>query len=233
MKEFIKYTAIIGVISACITSCNLDVIPPDAISSENFWKTEKDAWYALNTSYSNMGGVDVADEIATDNGHSQKPWEGNFELVQQNGIGPSTPFGSYWFDPIRIANTFLANVDKCDMDDAIRDRMKAEARFFRAFAYLDLTQYYGKVAIITTVLDYDAPNVARNSVEDVRTFILGELEAVAGILPESYSGGFLNEGGRITSMGAHALRARAALYFGNYVEAEKSAAKVIGSGKYS
>lgn len=233
MKGLIKYIALVGLTSVSITSCNLDVVPPTAISSENFWKTDKDAWYALNTSYANLKAMDIGDEMSTDNAHSQKPWEGNFELVQQNGVGVISSYGSYSFKAIRYANTFLENVDLCDLDEDIKIRMKAEARFFRAFAYLDLTQYYGKVAIITTVLAYDAPNLARNSVEEVRAFILSELAEVAEILPESYSGGFLHETGRITSLGALGLRSRAALYFGNYVEAEASAAAVMASGKHS
>ena len=119
------------------------------------------------------------------------------------------------------------------MDDGLKGRMKAEARFFRAFAYLQLTQYFGKVAIVTEELPYDAPNVSRNSLEEVRSFILDELAQVAEILPKSYKGSFLYESGRVTKYAALALRARAALYFGNYAEAEKSAKAVMDSGKYS
>lgn len=48
---------------------------------------------------------------------------------------------------------------------------------------------------------------------------------IAEILPDSYNGSYLYETGRITRAGALALRARAALYFGNYAEAEASAGK--------
>lgn len=70
------------------------------------------------------------------------------------------------------------------MSEELKVRTKAEARFFRAFAYLTLTQYFGKVAIVTEELPYDAPTIARNSVEEVRNFILTELAEVAEILPE-------------------------------------------------
>ncbi len=233
MKTYIKNIAVIIAFIGAFTACDLDVVPPGEISAENFWKTDKDAWYALNSCYHKMKALDIRDEMCTDNAHSHKPWEGPFELVQQNGIGTGTPYGNYSFESVRVANTFLENVDKCEMDQSIRERMKGEARFFRAFAYLDLTQYYGKVAIVTDVLAYDAPNVPRNSVEEVRSFILSELAEVATILPEKYSGGYLNESGRVTRYGALALRARAALYFGNYSEAEKSAKAVMDSNQYA
>ena len=221
------------VLASVVFSCDLDVVPPADISAENFWKTENDAWYALNACYQSMPALDIWDEMCTDNAHSHKPWEGNMEMVQQNGINTASSYGNYDFSAIRTANTYIARVDGCDMSEELKIRTKAEARFFRAFAYLTLTQYFGKVAIITEELPYDAPTVARNSVEEVRNFILAELAEVAEILPEDYSGGFMNETGRVTRYAALALRARAALYFGNYEEAEKSAKAVMESGKYS
>lgn len=231
--SIIKRFAALCVLAGAFTACDLDVMPPAEISAENFWKTDKDAWYGLNTCYLEMPALDIWDEMCTDNAHSHKPWEGNFEFVQQNGVSTAAPYGDYTYKAIRTANIFIEKVDGCQMDDAIKQRMKAEARFFRAFAYLNLTQYFGKVAIVEDALAYDAPNVPRNSVEEVRSYILKELDEVAGILPEKYNGGYLNESGRVTRYAAHALRARAALYFSNYAEAEKSAKAVMASGKYS
>lgn len=234
MKTYIRNLSLFCILmGGFFASCDLDVVPPAEMAGENFWKTEKDAWYFLNTCYQSMPAVDIWDEMCTDNFHSQKPWEGNMEMVQQNGINTASIYGNYDFSAVRMANTYLAHVDGCDMSEELKARTKAEARFFRAFAYLELTQYYGKVAIVTQELPYDAPNVSRNSLEEVHNFILNELEEAAKVLPESYSGGFMNEEGRVTRYGALALRARAALYFGNYIEAEKSARAVIDSHKYS
>ncbi|MCC8170534.1 MAG: RagB/SusD family nutrient uptake outer membrane protein [Parabacteroides sp.] len=233
MKTPIRNSVLAYALAAILGSCNMDVVPPAEISAPSYWKTDKDAWYALNSCYEKMKGLDIWDEMCTDNAHSHKPWEGNFELVQQNGISTAAPYGDYNFEAVRRANTFIDNVDKCEMSDDMKGRMKAEARFFRAFSYLELTQYFGKVAIITEAVPYDAPNMPRNSVEEVHAFILDELAEIATLLPESYPGGYLNETGRITRYAALALRARAALYFGNYTEAEKSAREVIDSKKYA
>lgn len=233
MKRNVRNLLIGLCLTGGLAGCDLDVIPPANIAAESFWKDDKDAWYALNACYSGMDAVDIWDEMCTDNAHSHKPWEGNYELVQQNGINASAGYGSYYFGMVRTVNNFLVNVENCNMDATLRERMKAEARFFRAMSYLDLTTKFGKVPIVTTVMDYDAPNVPRDEVEQVRAFILQELQEISEILPESYDGSSMNEVGRITRYGALALRARAALYFGNYAEAEKSAAAVMNSGKYS
>jgi len=191
MKMQAKKIIMLCALAGAFSSCDMDVVPPAEISAENFWKTEKDAWYALNGCYQSMPALDIWDEMCTDNAHSHKPWEGNMEMVQQNGINTASPYGDYDFSAIRTANTFISRVETCDMSEELKERMKAEARFFRAFAYLELTQYFGKVAIVTEELPYDAPNVPRNSLEEVRSFILDELAQVAEILPESYNGSFL------------------------------------------
>ena len=233
MKNLIIKSTLILFIVASFYSCDLEVTPPAEISAENFWKTDKDAWYALNSCYANMPALDIWDEMTTDNAHSHKPWEGNFELVQQDGINEGDSYGDYSFRSIRIANNFLVNIENIEMDNSLKERMKAEARFFRAFAYLELTEYYGKVPLVKDLLAYDAPNVARNSEEEVHSFILNELDEISKILPQSYVGGFLQEAGRITKTGALALRARAALYFNNFQEAEKSSKAVMQSGQHS
>lgn len=233
MKNNIK-TIVLGLCMAGIfTACDLDVLPPANMATETFWKTEKDAWYGLNACYAELEGAQLPDECCTDNSHSHKPWEGNMELLQQDGIGTAAAYGNYSFRTVRLVNTFLANVDACQMDAGLKERMKAEARCIRAWKYLYLTTRFGKVSVIRDVLEYDAPNVARDPVETVRQFILDELEDVAKVLPAKYSGGNMNEVGRITRWGALALRARAALYFGNYVEAEKSADEIIDKSEHN
>lgn len=228
----IKNLAILGLFTVAFASCDIEVVPPSEIAAENFWKTEKDAWYGLNACYAQMGGMDIWDEMCTDNAHSHKPWEGPYELIQQNGVSSESDRG-YSFRTIRIVNNFLEKVDGCEMDAALRERMKAEARYFRASDYLDLTTKFGKVPLVTTVMEYDAPNVKRDPVETVQAFILSELAEIAEILPDSYPGGEGYEKGRITRAGALALRARAALYFGNFAEAEASAGKIIQEGHHS
>ncbi len=233
MKTIIKNINIVLISMFVFTACDLDVIPPADIAEENYWKTEKDAWYGLNACYATLGAVDIWDEMCTDNAHSHKPWEGNYELAQQAGLSTSSGYGTYNFANVRIANNFIEKVETCQMSDDLKNRMKAEARFFRAFKYLDLTPKFGKVAVITTVMDYDAPNVARDEVSVVQKFILDELAEIAAILPDSYNGSYLYEKGRITRAGALALRARAALYFGNYAEAEASSGAIISEGHHS
>lgn len=217
-------------------SCSkkLNVFPPSEVVADNFWKTSKDAWVGLNGCYSQLPGWDGYIEMASDNAHSQKPWEGPYELIQQSAISVQDDLGAWAseFENIRIQNNFLEKVDNCSMDEDLKTRMKAEARFIRAFGYLYLCSYYGKVPLITEVLPFNHEPLPRTDTAKVHQFILEELEEVAAILPQNYDGSYLNEKGRITRSGALALRARAALYFGNYIEAEKSSQLIITEGQH-
>lgn len=234
MSNYINKIILGAILLVVFNSCakKLDLLPPSAIVAENFWKTEKDAWLGLNACYSQLPGWDGYIEMASDNAHSQKSWEGPYEAIQTDAISNADDMG-YDFTTVRLTNNFLEKVDACKMDDNLRIRMKAEARFLRAFAYLRLTALFGKVPIITTVLPYDAPPVPRDPIEKVQKFILDDLSEIAEILPQEYDGSYIREKGRITRSGALALRSRAALYFNNFTEAEKSAGLIISEGHHS
>ena len=93
MKNNIRKIALGLCLTGALTACDLDVVPPADIAAENFWQTEKDAWYALNTCYATLDGVDIWDELCTDNAHSHKPWEetskwsSKMVLVQPTDMG--------------------------------------------------------------------------------------------------------------------------------------------------
>ncbi|MCS3268615.1 hypothetical protein NXX78_24275 [Bacteroides fragilis] len=68
-----------------------------------------------------LDGVDIWDELCTDNAHSHKPWEGKrFKMVQQNGISTANGYGSY-FGTVRIVNNFIANIDKCAVSEELKN----------------------------------------------------------------------------------------------------------------
>lgn len=230
--KYIKWISLLLMGVTIVSSCDLEVIPPKDFSAKSFWKNEKSAWYGLNTLYAQIPGFNVYGDMKSDNAHSHKPWEGPFELLQKNGISAENDLG-YNFYTIRLVNKYLEDIQRCTMDESLKERMKAEARFFRAMSYLELTNLFGKVPLITKVLSYDAKNVERDEVSKVHSFILDELTEIATLLPKTYKGGYLYETSRITRGAALALKSRAALYFGQFDVAEKSAKAVIDEGVYA
>lgn len=233
IKTLLKGIVVCALFGTTLTGCDLEVDPPANIAAETYWTNEKDAWYNLNAIYSSsIPGIGIYGDTYTEDVYCQYSWESNGSIFVQNGF--SALYNAGWnFEAIRMANLFLEKVDNCDMSEALRERFKAEVRFMRALDYFSLTTTFGKVPIITDVLTFDAPNVPRDEVSKVREFVLSELTAAAEGLPAQYSGGYPNEKGRVTKYAALAVKARAALYFGDYALAESTAKEIMDKGGYS
>ena len=220
-------------VSVSVSSCDLEVEPPANIAAETYWTSEKDAWYNLNSIYSDaIPGIGIYGDAYSDDVYCQYAHESKAKIFQQDGFSPLYDEG--WnFETIRKENLFLQKVGNCEMDESLRERFKAEVRAMRAWTYLGMTMTFGKVPLITEVLDYNSPNIPRDEVSVIRDFIMKELTEAAAILPEKYAGGYPNEKGRITKYACLSLKARAALYFGDYALAESTAKEVMDKGGFS
>ena len=53
------------------------------------------------------------------------------------------------------ANLAIENIPGIDMDPVLRDRLVAEARFLRSYAYFRLVQWFGDIPLVTHVLTDD------------------------------------------------------------------------------
>lgn len=113
-----------------------------------------------------------------------------------------------------------------DVDDFTK--LRAEARFLRAFYYMELIKRYGGVPLVTTVLtETDAFNVRRNTFQECVDFIVKECDEAYLDLTNHYinygipTGSTVGKGdggtdnnrlGRIEKPAAVALKLRALLY---------------------
>lgn len=220
--------------ASLLLSCNksfLERPPQNQLSEGTFWTSEKDAVAALNAIYSQIDGGEgsIYQDGAVDNAHAQYPWESNATTISLGDV--TTSMNEGWsFGSIRRVNYFLENIDKAPMDATLKTRFKAEARFMRAFRYLNMMINFGDVPLITKTLTVEESYVSRSPKAEVLKFITDELTAIAAILPPSYAGGKNNERGRITKGAALALKARAHLYSGQWQLAADAAQQVMGMG---
>ena len=233
VNNIFKHTFFCLALGTTVCSCDLDVEPTSSIATETFWTSEKDAWYNLNAVYSaSIPGAAVHSDSYTNDAYCQYSWESNGAIYQQNGLSALYDEG-YNFETVRKQNIFLQEIENVPMDEDLKTRFKAEVRAMRAWTYLNLTTTFGKVPLITDVLSYDAPNIPRDETSKIREFILNELTEAAAILPEKYAGSYPNEKGRMTKYAALAVKARAALYFGDYPTAEAAAKEIMDKGGFS
>ena len=92
------------------------------------------------------------------------------------------------------------------MSDELKTRYKSEARFMRALYYFTLLDFWGGVPIYdeTTIVAEDFSNMLkpRSSAEEVRTFIIKDLDEAIAHLPADWDE---SNKGRATSGAAMAL----------------------------
>ena len=244
MKNYIKGCFIVAFLAIGLSACKkdyLDKVPLSGPSDQTFFSNQDELILAVNGIYSAMAFHPTDDmpflttiDAATDIG-----WDRNTSGLQSLGKGNQDSNNdyarSYWTNFYRLigrCNFILDNAEKARSSTSpdIYMRSIAEARFARAFAYHKLIELYGGVPLVTKTLTLDEAQLPRNTKEEVLAFILTELDAAAADLPASYGGSDL---GRATKGAAMAIKARAALYAGNWDVAAQAAQQVMASNLYS
>lgn len=239
MKISFKYIGLITTITAIVfSSCKkdiLDTVPNDRVSSAIFWKTETDGIYAVNAIYASLDAVNlfVLDGI-TDIGHTNTTFTVEYNIENGTYDASHSRIQSEWqsgYRSVFLANDVLSNIDGITTSNtALIERLKAEARVLRAYFYMKLAGLYGDVPLITTPINIsEGLEIARTSQTDIWSFINKELTESATALPVSYGNA---DKGRVTKGAALALKARANLWAGNYIEAAAAAKAVIDLNVY-
>ncbi|MCI4667783.1 MAG: RagB/SusD family nutrient uptake outer membrane protein [Bacteroidia bacterium] len=138
-----------------------------------------------------------------------------------------------WFTAVARANTAMAFISTFEGFETpgLQDRLMAEAKFVRGFAYFELVKHFGQVPLITTNINSTSDELAipRASVADIYAQIERDFFEASEVLPDSYTGGDL---GRATSGAALAFLAKAHLYQQEYDEARTYTEQIISSGNY-
>ena len=118
--------------------------------------------------------------------------------------------GVGYYPVISRVNIFFDNINKVTFNEATKNRMTGEMKFFRAYAYFRLATLYNGVPLITRTFkltdDFFLP---RNTYDECMDFVLKELDEAANLLPLDYPN---NEKGRVTKGTAMAAKARALLF---------------------
>ncbi|MDE3184572.1 MAG: RagB/SusD family nutrient uptake outer membrane protein [Bacteroidota bacterium] len=218
--NFLKKLSIMILAVTASAGCKkLDLAPTDRFSDLTFWQTDANVYSALYNNYSLMynSSLFFYNEALSDNAYSST---GDYNLIASGNSTASTAKfqgdWAYYYSTIKSCNIFLENIDKnTTLSPDVKNRMKAETRFIRAFEHFNLAKWYGDVPLVDHNLTPDeAIQIARAPKDTVIKFVTNELEAIAAILP-SQDELPESENGRITKGAALALEARVLLYQGD------------------
>lgn len=137
------------------------------------------------------------------------------ELKTWNVPSSNPPVTSLWvhsFTGIARANTVINNIDAGTIDAALKQRLKGEALFMRAYFYFNLVKLFGGMPLFEkTLTPAEATNVTRASIAETYAFIEKDLRAAVEVLPEK-SGYAAADLGRATKGAANGYLARAIMY---------------------
>lgn len=212
------------------TSCvDLDRYPLEELSDGSFWKSATDAEMAVSDLYGALPYWDVDEAINSDDAvHGIKWAAGN---ISKGIYDPLDQSWSGTYGSIRQANLVLSKVDEVpDYDQDEKEKVLGQAYFFRGFLYFDLIRQFGDVPYTDTPLTLaDQENITRTPRAEVYANVMSDLDKAIEYLPTEWSS---SDYGRITKGAAMAIKARAALYYGDWQVAADNAKKVMDLGIY-
>lgn len=243
MKSIKNISWVVLLFLTAVTSCKkLDLAPMDRFTDVNYWTSTEKAASILNTAYSQM---DTSSRFFLNEALSDNAYNGRGDNEGVASIAAGTYDASlgrikgewnYHYKGIKTCNLFLDNVDRVEnMDAALKERMKAEAKFLRAYQYFQLMTWFGDVPLFAKDISLEESlNIGRTPRAEVLAFILSELDAAAAGLPvnTAYAA---NDKGRITKGAALGLKARVYLYEGRWQDVVTTCEAIMGgnNGSYS
>jgi hypothetical protein len=227
-----------------VSSCKksfLDVDPQGQQPAQQFWQSQDDATKAVNAIYANLRTWEnvafpalVIESVGSDEADKgSSPTDATFWLLYDTYTVTSTEgsLQSFWtgqYQNINLCNQVLDNIPGITMDETLKARYIAEAKFVRAYAYFRLVRAYGDVPLRLTVpKDATEYNIPRAPRDQVYAQIEQDLTDAAAVLPANYGATDL---GRATKGAALGMHAKVALYQKKWTDVVTLTNQVMGLG---
>lgn len=242
-----KYKLLMVLVIAC-SGCEdqLNVAPISNLTTDTYFVNEADAKSALTGAYSQLNFIYRDENIVTPNivgADDGIPFlTGNADrraLWSYNILPTNTFVGNIWsaaYTGIQRANIVITRTPGIPMDESLRNRFIAEAKYLRAIHYFNLVRFFGGVPLVADeTTSVENLNIGRASRDEVYDFIESDLTDAEDVLPESYGAADV---GRATRGAAKGLLAKVYLTRAGasaspyWAMAAEKAKEVIDAGTY-
>ena len=197
----IKYIIMVCSI-VTILSCNKDVLNqsnPNALTVEDFWKTEDDAKRGVNAIYAMFyqnGGwsrwMYFRLDLTSDEGFSNSPWVELADWTRFNYINYNFWEGNNWtwrdtYKAVFRCNQVLENVPAIEFKDAgLKSKILAQAKFMRAFYYYYAALLWENVPLVLSVPTDPGVQHTQNTLAEVWVQVEKDLRESLADLPEQW-----------------------------------------------
>lgn len=235
-----------GLTDAC-SDKQLTEVPKNFVTADNYYKTPADATGATMAAYQPLfqgawgRWMPVLGDLPSDQTRIQ-PDEPNFQTYAP-GLLLWTPtadaINSVWnglYSTIFRANLAMERTAQVQFSSAAdQTALIAEAKFLRAFAYLQLTKGWGDVPLLlTTEEQAQAVGKARTPVEQVHQAIIKDLtEAEAGLPATPAAHGRASKGAAQMALADLYLWRSSYLKKGEWAQAAAASKRVMDSGTWA
>lgn len=226
-------------------SCDvLEQIPESNFTPENFYKNGDDAKAAVSSAYDLLNTQELYNQvmwILQDQATDDAEWGGGRATANQakNDLDkytftPATStFQSLWtvvYRAINRTNAVIDRVPHIPMDEELKNRYVAEAKFLRGFYYFTLVRLFGGVPLeLTETVSLNDLERPRASEEEVYQQVIKDFTEAESVLPVTYSAG---DRGRATKGAARAFLAKVYLTRQEWAKASAKAKEVMDMGAY-
>lgn len=246
-------TIILVVLSALLfNACesDLNVLPQDKISKDDFLSNKKYAAEVVNSAYNQMlnfemysfawiGITSITSDDA-DKGSSDGDAGTDKDKLDKLAFDPTLrSFNDIWkqrYAGIYRCNEGIYYLGQVDLDATLKARFIGELKFLRAMFYFDLVRCFGGVPVIADKIDFKNEELVnqvvytRKTKEETYNQIENDLKDAILSLPTQYGSADV---GRATKGAAQGLLAKVYLYQKKWNDAFIQSGNVISSGKYS
>jgi len=248
MKHVKKVTAILLVLFL-FSSCSKDFLEkenPTQLGEGTFYKTEKQIDQAVIGIYGQLQGI-IANqwlftEFISDNttlhfdegDRGQAPNIESLEYWQMNSnTGSIYDMYRATYSVIGNINTTLFKLSEAEAIDATtKAKFEGELKFFRAYYYFLLTEYFGDAIIVTEPVTNpsDAFQFERSPIAAVYTLIESDLDFAVASLPKTVPS---TQAGRVTKGTALTLQGKVWLTRKDFIKAKLALDQVVDLDTYS
>ena len=218
-----NYKVLISIGLLILSGCNdfLTTELQGVYTNTSFYQTKDHAIFAINSTYEviafkNINNNlwvfgDVASDDALKGGNPGD--QSDMGFIDEFNISPDNGFiesiWKHYYEGIARANKVIYHVPGIVMDDDLKQRIVAEAKFLRAYFYFHLVNIFGAVPLKTEpAFTADDLHVGVSDVATIYQQIELDLVDASTVLPASYSG----ELGRATKGAALGLLAKVLMF---------------------
>ncbi|MEO9480122.1 MAG: RagB/SusD family nutrient uptake outer membrane protein [Maribacter dokdonensis] len=237
-STFALFTALV-IINACSEN-DLELVNPNGLSPDTFFKTEAQVQSAVNAAYANLQTRGLYSRhmfFSQDNMSHENDGNPQLEADKRQYLDFSFdsshgPIADYWescYRGINKANFVIGNeeainaIDEGLVSNATKQKFIGEAKFLRALYNFLLVTRFGDMPLITEI-PTTTVGVAKSTTDEVYALIISDLQAASSSLLDKSE----EDNGRATKGAAIALLGKVYLYRGEHALALAEFNKISG-----